>query len=51
MVRSGTHCCHPFFDGIGRSGALRLSAYLYNTEDEIERATDALRRALVGLQR
>jgi cysteine desulfurase / selenocysteine lyase len=49
MVRSGHHCCHPFFDALGTSGSLRLSAYLYNTVDEIDAATAAVREILAGL--
>lgn len=46
MARSGHHCCHPYFDGLGTTGALRLSAGFYNTVDEIEAATAALRELL-----
>jgi cysteine desulfurase / selenocysteine lyase len=43
MTRSGFHCAHPLFDGHGfERGAVRLSAYLYNTVEEIHRAGEAL---------
>ena len=43
MTRSGFHCAHPLFDGHGfELGAVRLSAYLYNTVEEIHRAGEAL---------
>jgi cysteine desulfurase/selenocysteine lyase len=43
MTRSGFHCTHPLFDGHGfERGAVRISAYVYNTVDEIHRAGEAL---------
>jgi cysteine desulfurase/selenocysteine lyase len=43
MVRSGFHCAHPFFDRhAAPQGALRISAYLYNTEAEIEHFGEVL---------
>jgi cysteine desulfurase/selenocysteine lyase len=47
MTRSGFHCAHPLFDGQGfQRGAVRLSAYIYNTVEEVRRAGDALRTTL-----
>ncbi|MBI1947873.1 MAG: cysteine desulfurase [Deltaproteobacteria bacterium] len=46
MARSGHHCCHPYFDAVHASGALRLSAYLYNTVDEVDTAVAAVREIL-----
>lgn len=47
MVRSGFHCAHPLFDGHGYElGAVRLSAYIYNTVEEIQRSGEALRTIL-----
>ena len=44
MVRSGFHCAHPLFDQLALpSGAVRASAYVYNTLDEIHRLGEALR--------
>jgi cysteine desulfurase/selenocysteine lyase len=54
MTRSGFHCAHPLFDGLElAAGAVRLSAYLYNTVEEIYAAAAALRAVLgrVGLAR
>lgn len=52
MVRAGFHCAHPLFDELGLgAGAIRASAYLYNTPDEIEclgRALHLLCRRLVA---
>jgi cysteine desulfurase / selenocysteine lyase len=43
MTRSGFHCAHPLFDGHGfQLGAVRLSAYVYNTVEEVHRAGEAL---------
>jgi selenocysteine lyase/cysteine desulfurase len=43
MTRSGFHCAHPLFDWHGFSrGALRLSAYLYNTVEQIHAAGEVL---------
>lgn len=47
MTRSGFHCAHPLFDGHGfERGAVRLSAYVYNTVEEVHRAGEALRTIL-----
>jgi cysteine desulfurase/selenocysteine lyase len=46
MVRSGHHCCHPYFDGLGTTGSLRVSAHFYNSVEEIEFATQVLRETL-----
>lgn len=42
MARAGTHCAHPYFDAHGAAGSVRLSSYLYNTEEEIRAAHAAL---------
>ena len=37
MVRSGHHCCMPLVKYLGlKEGAVRVSLYLYNTEEEID---------------
>jgi selenocysteine lyase/cysteine desulfurase len=44
MTRSGFHCAHPLFDSQGfENGAVRFSAYLYNTVEDIRIAGDAMR--------
>ncbi|WP_437953818.1 cysteine desulfurase [Sorangium sp. So ce296] len=44
MVRSGFHCAHPLFDRLGlEHGALRASAYVYNTVEEVQRFGEVLR--------
>ena len=50
MVRSGFHCAHPFFDQLELpSGAVRASAYLYNTLAEVDAFAGALRLLLERL--
>ena len=34
MMRSGMHCCHPYFHSLGIDGCARASVYLYNTKEE-----------------
>ena len=37
MVRSGHHCCMPLMKYLGlKEGAVRVSLYLYNTEEEVD---------------
>ncbi|MFC3606432.1 aminotransferase class V-fold PLP-dependent enzyme [Stutzerimonas tarimensis] len=45
-VRSGTHCAMPLFRQLGTAGAIRLSLGLYNDGNDLDRAFDALDRAL-----
>ena len=37
MMRSGLHCVHGWFKKQGIKGSARVSSYLYNTIDEVER--------------
>jgi cysteine desulfurase/selenocysteine lyase len=47
MTRAGFHCVHLLFDHLALArGALRVSAYVYNTEDEIAQLGAALRSIL-----
>lgn len=47
MTRAGFHCVHLLFDHLALAhGAVRVSAYLYNTEDEIAELGSALRSIL-----
>ena len=43
-VRAGHHCAEPFHRSRGVSGSLRASAYLYSTEDDIDRFLEELER-------
>ena len=50
MVRSGFHCAHPCFDELGvTQGSLRVSAYVYTTEEELRQFGDVLRSLLTRL--
>ena len=51
MLRSGMHCCHPYFHARGIGGCVRASAYLYNTVEEADSfvdAVDALAKGFAG---
>ena len=37
MLRSGMHCCHPWFNARKMEGSARASLYLYNTKEECEK--------------
>ena len=44
MVRSGHHCCIPLMKYFGlKEGAVRISFYLYNTEEEVERFLETVK--------
>lgn len=43
-VRAGHHCCQPLMRWLKASATARASFYLYNTEQDIDRLTDALKR-------
>jgi len=48
MLRSGMHCCHPYFRSRGLDGCARASFYIYNTEDEAREFSDAVRELSVS---
>ena len=45
-VRSGHHCCIPLMNylGLGAEGTVRSSVYLYNTEAEVEKFLELIRK-------
>lgn len=43
-VRSGRHCVHSWFNAHGIEGTVRVSLYLYNTEEEVLVFLEALDR-------
>jgi cysteine desulfurase/selenocysteine lyase len=43
MVRSGFHCAQPLHETFKSQSSARASFYLYNTSEEIDRFTEALR--------
>jgi cysteine desulfurase/selenocysteine lyase len=44
-VRSGHHCAQPLVNKLGAVATARVSLYLYNTLEEIDRLADALEEA------
>ena len=42
MLRSGMHCCHPYFHARKLDGCARASVYLYNTVDEARLFVDSV---------
>ncbi len=51
MARSGAFCVHSWFNAHGVAGALRLSSYLYNTEEEAETVARFLKGSIAPLLR
>jgi cysteine desulfurase/selenocysteine lyase len=43
MMRSGMHCCHALFHMRKLDGCARASVYIYNTKDEVDVFTEAVR--------
>ncbi len=43
-VRAGHHCAQPIMDKLGVSSTIRASFYLYNTEEEIDKFCDSLKK-------
>jgi cysteine desulfurase/selenocysteine lyase len=44
-VRSGHHCAQPLMERLGAPATTRASFYLYNTEEEVDRLAESIRRA------
>ena len=44
-IRAGHHCCQPLMRDLGISGTARASFYIYNTREEVDALTQALRKA------
>ena len=43
-IRSGHHCAQPLHERLGLESSSRASFYLYNTEEEVERLADGVRK-------
>ena len=43
MIRSGMHCCHPYFVSRGLSGCARASFYIYNDDRDCDAFIDAVK--------
>lgn len=49
-VRTGHHCAQPLLEGLGLTSTVRASFALYNTLDEVDALTAALRRVIPMLR-
>lgn len=49
-ARSGRHCVHPLLNFLGIEGSVRVSFYIYNTEEEIERFIEILKKIISYLK-
>jgi selenocysteine lyase/cysteine desulfurase len=36
-IRSGQHCAHPFLDSMNLKHTSRISLYIYNTKEDIDK--------------
>jgi cysteine desulfurase/selenocysteine lyase len=43
-VRTGHHCAQPAMERYGVTGTIRASFAVFNTEEEIDRLADGVRR-------
>ncbi len=51
-VRSGFHCAQPLHEYLGfKSGTVRVSFYLYNTKEEVDRLIEVLRSIVESLKK
>lgn len=44
-VRSGAHCAHVLHDALGIDNSVRASAYLYNSDEDVERLARGVEKA------
>jgi cysteine desulfurase/selenocysteine lyase len=47
-VRTGHHCCQPAMDRLGITGTTRASFAMYNTKEEVDALTGALRKIIAA---
>ena len=45
-VRAGHHCTDPLHASLGVGGSLRVSLYLYNTREDVERLVEKMREII-----
>ena len=45
-VRTGHHCTQPLMDHFGIPGTVRASFAVYNTEEEVDKLVDGVKRAV-----
>ncbi len=43
-VRAGHHCCMPLMKKLGLQGTIRISFYLYNTFEDIDKLIEAIKK-------
>ena len=43
MMRSGMHCCHPYFHARNMDGCARASMYIYNSAEEVALFTETVK--------
>ncbi|MEX0920080.1 MAG: cysteine desulfurase [Candidatus Pacearchaeota archaeon] len=43
-IRAGHHCCMPLMKKLGIQGTCRVSFYLYNTFEDVDKLVDALKK-------
>lgn len=44
-ARAGNHCAQPLIEKLDVNGAVRVSPYLYNTEEDVRKTAKAVRKA------
>ncbi len=49
-ARSGRHCVHPLLNFLGIEGSVRVSFYIYNIEEEIEKFIEVLKKIISYLR-
>jgi cysteine desulfurase/selenocysteine lyase len=45
-VRAGHHCCQPLIRRLKIAGTARISFYIYNTREEIDRVVEAVKKVI-----
>lgn len=43
-IRAGNHCAQPQMEALDMNGTARMSPYIYNTEEEIDRFVEAVKK-------
>lgn len=46
LTRSGAHCVHSWFNKHNMKGSVRASLYLYNTEEEVDKFVEEVKRII-----
>lgn len=48
-IRAGQHCAEPFMGELGLNNTCRMSLYIYNTRQEIDKFFEVLRECILDL--